>query len=181
MADIVIQICKDPGRSGRERLLMETLRAYAAEHGIPAPQPGDIVRRDANSKPSLRSGAPEFSVSHSGDYWSCAVSRGVVGLDIQLHTPCDCEKIARRFFTPEEQTYLRERGEVGFFELWTAKESYIKWRGSGLDELRAFSVVRGGVLCAPEARLQLRLFDCLPGYGVCLCAEDTRSVAVRLP
>lgn len=170
MSHIGIWVRRDPGKPGRDALLLESLGAYAAAQGLPAPAPADIVRPGPGRKPYLRGEPYGFSVSHSGEYWACAVGGGNVGLDLQLRQPCNYREIARRFFTPEEQAYLRRRGAEAFFDLWAAKESYIKWLGANLSALRSFSAVRGDELRCPDERARLWLFRCLPGYGVCLCA-----------
>ena len=118
-----------------------------------------------------------FSISHSGEYWACAVGAAPVGLDIQLRQPCNYRDFASRFFTTEEQDYLRPRGAEAFFDLWAAKESYIKRRGADMRMLRSFSVVRDGALICPDEGAQLRLFRCLPGYSMCLCAAETQGAA----
>lgn len=136
---------------------------------LSAPGPG--------RKPYLRGNPFLFSISHSGEYWACAVGAAPVGLDIQLRQPCNYRDIASRFFTTEEQDYLRPRGAEAFFDLWAAKESYIKRRGADMRMLRSFSVVRDGALICPDEGAQLRLFRCLPGYSMCLCAAETQGAA----
>jgi len=56
----------------------------------------------------------------------------------------DFENVARRFFTADEQEYIAY-GEPGaeerFFEVWTAKEAYMKYTGNGFSEgFQSFSV-----------------------------------------
>ena len=51
-----------------------------------------------------------FSISHSGDWWSCAVSTEEVGLDIQQERHCRAERLARRFYHPLEVAWLEKNG-----------------------------------------------------------------------
>jgi len=83
-----------------------------------------------------------FNISHSGDYIACAVSDEPVGIDIEIIKTTDL-KIAERFFTPDETEYIVSGEQtIRFYEIWTMKESRIKWEGNGLHKsLHSFSVL----------------------------------------
>jgi 4'-phosphopantetheinyl transferase len=83
-------------------------------------------------KPFLPEG-PQFNLSHSRDFVGAAVSDGPVGLDLELVRPY-FEKLPARIFSPGELRWFRDRGEtrLDFFTLWTLKESYYKFLGTGL-------------------------------------------------
>lgn len=84
-----------------------------------------------------------FNLSHSGDYVLCAVSDRETGADIQRHEKYG-DRLAERFFHPEELAYLREAEDRKqcFYDLWCLKESCIKCTGRGLSTgLENFSVV----------------------------------------
>ncbi len=139
-------------------------------------------------KPSLQN-FPElqFNVSHSGDFWACAIGSGPpLGLDIEQIRPMpDCNAIARRFFARSECSALNcidEREKpAAFFRCWTRKEAYIKAIGDGLsrdlgsftvscmDE--EFSMVRDLVTAE---QWQVRSFEPAPGYAGALV---TRGIA----
>jgi len=96
-------------------------------------------------KPFL-SGHPRihFNISHSGAYVGCAIDDQPVGIDAELVKPIDL-KIAERFFAPDETGYILSASEDSraerFFQVWTKKESRIKWEGKGLSKpLPSFSV-----------------------------------------
>lgn len=76
-----------------------------------------------------------LSVSHSGSCFACILSEVPVGIDIQQIRRANIDKLSRRYFTQEEQHYVREHGEDGFFRLWTRKEAYAKLTGLGLEEI----------------------------------------------
>ena len=82
-----------------------------------------------------------FNISHAGYYVVCAVSDEPVGIDIELIKPVEM-KIAERFFTPDETAYITQDESIRrFYEVWTKKESRIKWEGLGLHKpLTSFSV-----------------------------------------
>ena len=90
----------------------------------------------------------EFNVSHSGDVFLQAVSRGrTVGVDVERKKEgLAVEKLARRYFASGEASRLieevppEERLE-SFYRCWTRKEAYLKARGTGLTtKLHAFEV-----------------------------------------
>jgi 4'-phosphopantetheinyl transferase len=105
----------------------------------------------AQGKPALRSGwsqsGVQFNVSHSHGMalFAFAVARQV-GVDVELLRPDFAgEKIAERFFSPQEVRELRSLPaavqDEGFFLCWTRKEAYIKARGEGLQiPLKSFHV-----------------------------------------
>ena len=97
---------------------------------------------NAYGKPFLvNSSYVHFNVSHSGRYVACAVANEPVGIDIEIIKPIEL-KIAERFFTPDEVTYvMNDNYTFRFYEVWTKKESRIKWEGKGLSKpLTSFSV-----------------------------------------
>jgi len=117
----------------------------------------------------------KFSISHSGDFWACAFGKAELGLDIQQHTRCRSRDIAKRFFHPSEQKYLEacDYAQEEFFEIWTAKESYVKFTGRGLSQgLETFSVVE------PIEGAEFRRIPFAEGYSMCVCAEKIEEVQI---
>ena len=96
-----------------------------------------------------------------------------------MHRPCRALALARRFFTPEEAEWLRSRGEAAFFDLWCAKESWLKYTGRGLSALPEAIVLApdGQFPARPDARLQL--LPAFDGYSLCVCTKDAARVALR--
>ncbi|QOX63277.1 4'-phosphopantetheinyl transferase superfamily protein [Anoxybacterium hadale] len=101
------------------------------------------VLRDSRGKPYFE-GRNDifFSVSHSGNWWSCLMAEEEVGFDLEvIRHRKNFEGIAARFFTEEEYQYVLQNGLSGFYEIWVRKEAYVKYLGTGLSEgLRTFSV-----------------------------------------
>lgn len=99
-----------------------------------------------------------FSVSHTGSYWGCAIEESPIGLDLEdrrgrqtrdseLKQIKRWEKIAMRFFAPEEDEWIKEKGEEAFFQLWVLKEAYAKYKGTGITtELMRIPLVQNGIL-----------------------------------
>lgn len=104
------------------------------------------VEKGEFGKPHLK-GMPDFhyNLSHSGDWVVLAFGDTQVGVDIQkMEWDVGKERVARRFFSPQEQEYLfrQENGrKLRFYEIWTRKESWLKYLGTGIGKpLNSFSV-----------------------------------------
>ena len=80
-----------------------------------------------------------FNISHSGNIVVCAVHDKPVGIDIQKMNDVNFESIAKRVFTKNEQDVFfstpQETQKEQFYKTWTAKESYIKFLGTGVRDL----------------------------------------------
>lgn len=99
------------------------------------------IERTSKGKPYVKADNLEFSVSHSGNLWTCLVSDVPVGVDIQELRTVDAEKLAARFFTKGEQQYIAKFGKESFFDIWVRKEAYVKCTGNGISEgLSTFEV-----------------------------------------
>ena len=89
------------------------------------------------------------------------------------------ERIARRFFHPEEYRYLEQLGfsTEAFFSLWTAKESYVKYTGEGISSLySSFSSVEAGKLAGEINGIKYRHFPIKEGYSFCVSSKATCPV-----
>jgi 4'-phosphopantetheinyl transferase len=88
-----------------------------------------------------------FNIAHSGHWIVCAVDCDPVGIDIEEIKPINLD-VAKYFFSIQEYRWLMDQDEAarlsGFYELWTLKESFIKWLGKGLSyPLQSFSIQPG--------------------------------------
>ena len=96
-------------------------------------------------KPFLKdSDGIHFNISHSGDWIVCAIAENEVGIDVEKIRKINLN-IARRFFSTKEVGHLFKLPEKAqldyFFDLWTLKESYLKFLGTGLTKsLNSFTV-----------------------------------------
>jgi 4'-phosphopantetheinyl transferase len=114
-------------------------------------QPPESLSFDysAQGKPALRNGPRDlrFNVSHSEGLAVLALVRErEIGVDAEKIRPQpDAQKLAKRFFSPQEQRFLEKLSgdelQRAFFRCWTRKEAYIKAKGEGLSiPLHAFDV-----------------------------------------
>lgn len=129
----------DKARSAAAGLLLR----YAVTQNADMPWDGTYYM-GGHGKPELpKEYGLYFNLSHSGKYAVCAISDHNIGTDIQIHQG-ERENLARRFFHPEEQEYLKTAADPVrcFYDLWCLKESYIKYTGRGLGTgLDRFSVI----------------------------------------
>lgn len=115
-----------------------------------------------------------YNLSHSGRYVVIAWGSTEVGVDVQQQdASVNMEAIARRFFTADEQSYIR-KDLLRFYEIWTKKESYLKYTGKGLQkDLGSFSTL------APDSGIRYHHQHLEGGYSLCLCTTEN-SVEIEL-
>lgn len=168
-------------RTARERgKSEERLRAAAARAaGLRADDPSLLVLRTKEGKPYFPGESLHCSVSHSGGIWLCAISAAPVGVDIQLVGDCDAERIAARFFHPDEAAWLRGRGKEAFFEVWCAKESYVKYTGTGmLPGMDGFCVTDGAGISGRVGGALMRRVPFDERYRLFLCGGTPGEITV---
>ncbi len=138
-----------------------------------------------------------FNLSHSHEAALVAVGRGcAVGVDIERIRPELAEqRIAERFFAPEEVAALRSLPSAAqrqaFFDCWTRKEAFVKARGEGL----AFPPNRFTVSLAPgepaalrsvagdpaeAGRWHLQALTVRPGYAAALAFDGQPRRVVNI-
>ena len=134
------------------------------------------VARTERGKPYfLNNNSMHFSVSHSGDIFACAFSDEEIGLDIQEYKkrPDEverCRKIARRFFHPDEIDALDADTVSAFYNIWTAKEAYVKLTGQGIDgDFSEFCIFD-----LDEYLYQTEIAN----YSISLCTPDVCDVEI---
>lgn len=119
------------------------------------------------------------SVTHSGAYWLGAFSACALGIDLQIHKEVRRAALSRRFFHPSEDAYLQSSGYRDFYRVWTAKESFVKCSGQGIDGgFSRFSVAdsQGLLSCVQGQTLWFVPFR--EGYTLCICAKEISSVTL---
>ena len=134
------------------------------------------VVQGPNCKPHI-AGQDNFhyNLSHSGNRVVIAWGYSPVGVDVQqMDQKVGKEALAKRYFTHEEQEFILEQPEVideRFYRVWTGKESYLKYLGTGLRKsLDSFSVL------SPDIARMLRVWYLPDGCCVSLCTADQDSI-----
>lgn len=128
-----------------------------------------------------------FNVSHSGDCVACIVSDKPCGIDIETMDKDNLD-IAKRFFAKSEYEYIsdcpKEEIKRRFYEIWTAKEAYLKYDGKGLGiDLGSFEVVKNengfSVLINRMEKQTVTVRDIGGGYMLSLLCEDEGEISVE--
>jgi 4'-phosphopantetheinyl transferase len=124
---------------------LKRLMLTAAAGGAVAPGAWTF-KTDGQGKPRVACRpAPQFNLSHCDGLTACAVSAWIeLGIDVESVERCAPLELAATCFAPAEQAWLRSQPAaarpLGFFQLWTLKEAFIKATGSGLAQsLDAFA------------------------------------------
>ena len=158
----------------RQSIAVELLLNIAMEEekqGIEHPVKWDT---DKNGKPYLID-YPDIHINltHSKNYAACVISDKNVGVDIQYMRDVDM-KIANRFFTPDEQEYIKnaEDKKSAFYELWVRKESLVKAVGTGLRvPLDSFSVLED-VVSYGDSKYRFKMHNISDDeYKMCICEK----------
>jgi phosphopantetheinyl transferase len=120
-----------------DEIVARLARRYCALVGL---KDGDFsVARADRGKPYFpNTPSVHFSVSHTGNIFACGFSDEPIGLDIQVYKSRQdeadrCKKIAARFFHRDEIDALDADTVSAFYNIWTAKEAYVKLTGQGID------------------------------------------------
>lgn len=113
-----------------------------------------------------------FNLSHSGKYVVIAFGDSEVGVDVEkIPEDPDKLKIARRYFTRDEQDYVfssEDDALLRFTEIWTKKESFLKYLGTGLGtDLTSFSVL------SPDFSSNFHTWVLEDGYCLSLCTTES--------
>ena len=132
------------------------LRKLLAREGIRA-----IPERAPSGQPVLPGSEAFVSISHCDDRVVCAVSSAPVGIDIEKLRPVR-DGMAQRVCTPEELAYAGQ-DMTRFFEIWTAKESYFKMKGTGITNFQAVNTLTLD-----------KQFFARDGYLICLVGMEKR-------
>lgn len=140
------------------------------------------IERGNFTKPYIRGVQADYSIAHSGDWVVCVVSTNQrVGIDLEQMKEIDlC--VAERCFSEHELADLLELPAPArtpyFYALWTLKEAYVKYLGTGLltplDSF-SFAVSADSIALTDPAREALpafRRYELAAGYACAVCAEN---------
>jgi len=136
------------------------------------------IVKNTYGKPFIENVPLYFNISHAGEWVACAFSDREVGIDIEHIKDIDLS-IAKKYFCKNEyESLVSKNGDeriVYFYELWTLKESYIKWLGTGmstpLDSFR-FNVTNAHILFSDMNRDVVPFFKQYPikNYKLSVCS-----------
>lgn len=76
-----------------------------------------------------------FNISHSGEVVICGFSNQTIGVDVEKIGKVYPEVISDSFHEVEQCRYMDSSNkEKTFYEVWTRKEAYVKFDGSGIAQ-----------------------------------------------
>ena len=173
-----VTIYRHPFHEDRRDSRALLLRAASLHMGRSAEGLGPVTVNQWG-KPALA--GLDCSVTHSGSWWLCAFGEGPLGLDLQVHrSHADPKTLSRRFFHPREDGWLAQAGYERFFDLWCAKESWVKYTGTGFhQDPGTFCVVAEDGRFPVMEDVEFRLLPFGPAYSLCLCAQRLGEVCFR--
>ena len=98
------------------------------------------IKKGCHGKPYVLNLPAHFNVSHSGDYTVVAISDRPIGIDIEIIKDFSAI-LAKKLFNEDELKYISGNSSTrkkslmqkSFFEIWTAKEAYLKYKGTGIS------------------------------------------------
>ena len=161
----------------RRCIFAHGLLRYALRSALDTDQISPV--RTASGKPFIPDREDfHFNLSHSGRWVVIAWASRPVGIDVEtLLMDESKENLARRFFHADEQAYLfsvsGEDRAKRFYEIWTKKESYLKYLGTGINRpLDSFSV-----LDSPDVNFHCQLLE---DAVLTLCAEKPECQFIHL-
>ena len=133
--------------SKRESVLGEMLARRGISELIGIDESAIVFNRTENGKPFAENADVYFSISHSKDYVVCAVDDDEIGVDIEQIRKVE-PRITSISCTERDKEYIYGESELDvfthdmidrFFEVWTAKEAYLKCRGTGMIDVKTIS------------------------------------------
>ncbi|WLR43795.1 4'-phosphopantetheinyl transferase superfamily protein [Bacillus carboniphilus] len=78
-----------------------------------------------------------FNWSHAGNWVVFILDSHPIGIDVEAVRSIDEMELARQFFDQKEVFQLEEMDQKNrknhFLKLWSLKESYMKWKGTGIN------------------------------------------------
>lgn len=131
-----------------------------------------------------------YNISHSGKWVLLACSDEEIGVDIE-QICFTYDTIPQNFFTSEEKRYIFftenefERAKR-FTQIWTLKESYVKFCGTGFfTDLSSFSVIssqntiKTGIV---KDGFYSKFYNCLfdENYYISLCSKKENVIIYRI-
>ena len=122
-----------------------------------------VFVKGENGKPFAQNLDVQFNISHSENMVVCVVDDNPIGIDVEKIRQIDL-KIAKRVYTHDEIRYLYGGEDSSiperFFELWTAKEAYLKFLGCGIvDKLNTMQVKAENVLLQKDGEYIISIYS----------------------
>jgi len=123
------------------------------------PKEIEIIREE-NKKPRFNTDKVYFNLSHSHGVTVLGISFSEIGVDIEKFREIDYKKF----------NFIDAEDEEDFFIQWTERESYLKYTGVGLKDIKK---------AVPEDA-HFEHFPVFDEYHACVCAEEQNIRAFEM-
>ncbi len=164
--DKILLIMFDEKKEKRLDVIQEAL-------GLSDPSMAKISYHE-KGKPYFPNLPYHLSVSTLKNITFLAISKKEIGIDAETQRKIHQGSIIHRFFSPEEQRYLEGNPSLAdFLSVWTAKESYVKYTGTGIDP----SFSSSSIFTVPQV---IMTFTVLDQYTVSVCSDSQKEIVVFL-
>ncbi len=120
-----------------------------------------LFGREDYGKPFCKNANVHFNISHSKEMVACAVSENKIGVDIEKMRNLET-RITRISCTEDDLLFVfgfngipdefDTESLMRFFRLWTAKEAYFKYCGTGIVKLKDVSYKDIEPFCKTETQ-----------------------------
>lgn len=141
-------------------LLEQAVRRYARENALLLPETLVLASAEQKKKPRFQNAESiHFSISHSGDWWSCAISTEEVGLDIQQEQHCRAERLAQTFLSSTGSSMAGKKRIFAFLQTMGIQRKLCKIYRCRTD------TGNGLFLCHKSVRYSDGSSGCLPAVG----------------
>ena len=147
------------------------------------PEDEIIFARGEHSKPYVLNMNAHFNISHSGKYVVVAVSDVPIGADIEVVRDFSAI-LAKKTFNDDELAYISGRTpyrkkiemQKAFYEIWTAKEAYLKYTGQGISGgiNSLFFKYENSALVAQNKNIDLVFDYSVPGAVTAIVTQKRR-------
>ena len=100
--------------------------------------------------------------------------REEIGADIQMIRPINAGLIIRGWYKLHEMELVKQFGLGMFFDIWCAKEAYLKYKGSGFNWFRSNVDVgeEGGIKPQIDGARIEKIHLPLRSYTACICGGE---------
>ncbi len=154
-----------------EELLSSILKNYYDVKEI-------IISHNRNGKPKLENCPIEFSIARSDKMTIIAVSQKPVGVD--------CEKVVKKDYSSELKLFPKSERELikteeDFYHSWTAKESFIKFKGTKTSKMiRQLEYIDGRIRYKKQRQKVLIVKNVVDDYIMSICVENPGVNIIKL-
>lgn len=183
MIKVFIRACGDTygeqHRAAYEMLFDAVKKLYGVNASF------DDILISERGKPYFKDIPVSFNISHCKGFAVSAVTEsenGEVGVDCENIRICR-KNTAARVFSPKERQLIMNSPDINlvYTELWTLKEAYVKYTGTGLaGHMRdiSFSYKNGKIVSSDsEVGLFTRINDDLNVVSLCCRSDQTAEFA----